>query len=321
MAGRHRTLRLFHQAAEQLFEFAAIDAQIGGLPYLLVEPGRALGKRELPRPHVRLRVRVHHEALGLDLLHRIRRRRLDPIDLVRQQRCRPRAGLRHRQQDDARDLRLPIGIPIVVVLDVLHPLARREGRHLEGARARRIGGERRPRLLGAIGRVADAGKRVILLLPMGRRGHEQVRQVDGEGVGLPGGQLDGVVIDLARRHQCRHAAHRDADLIGREMDRALVQHLIDVPDDGVGRESEPSWNLTPLRSLKTHLVLSAESTLHSVAMPGITTLGLSAEDKSHCVRASNSGMPVKRLPSKPWSGWPLVRGMSAAVMATRSVFS
>src|SRR6218665_597761 len=32
-------------------------------------------------------------------------------------------------------------------------------------------------------------------------------------------------------------------------------------------------------------------------------------------------MPVKRLPSKPWSGWPRVRGMSAAVIAMRSVFS
>src|SRR5918997_6996704 len=30
-------------------------------------------------------------------------------------------------------------------------------------------------------------------------------------------------------------------------------------------------------------------------------------------------MPVKRLPSKPWSGWPWVSGMSAAVMPMRSV--
>ena len=32
-------------------------------------------------------------------------------------------------------------------------------------------------------------------------------------------------------------------------------------------------------------------------------------------------MPVNRLPSNPWSGWPLVLGMSAAVMAMRSIFS
>ena len=37
---------------------------------------------------------------------------------------------------------------------------------------------------------------------------------------------------------------------------------------------EPSWKVTPGRSLKIHLVLSASSTFHSVARPGITTLGL-----------------------------------------------
>ena len=51
------------------------------------------------------------------------------------------------------------------------------------------------------------------------------------------------------------------------------------------------------------------------------TLGLSAEDRSHIVSASYMVRPVKRLPSKPWSGWPSVRGMSAAVMPIRSVVS
>ena len=32
-------------------------------------------------------------------------------------------------------------------------------------------------------------------------------------------------------------------------------------------------------------------------------------------------LPVKRLPSKPWSGWPSVRGMSAAVMPMRTTVS
>ena len=80
---------------------------------------------------------------------------------------------------------------------------------------------------------------------------------------------------------------------------------------------EPSWNFTPGRSLKIHLVLSASSTSHSVARPGMTTLGLSADDRSQAVSPSYIVMPVKRLPSKPWSGWPRVRGMSAAVMPMR----
>ena len=49
--------------------------------------------------------------------------------------------------------------------------------------------------------------------------------------------------------------------------------------------SEPSWNLTPWRSLNTHLVLSASETFHSVAA-GTSTLGLSAEERSQWVSAS-----------------------------------
>src|SRR5689334_17183038 len=67
-------------------------------------------------------------------------------------------------------------------------------------------------------------------------------------------------------------------------------------------KGEPSWKATPGRSLKVHFFLSASSTFHSVASPGITTLGLSAEDRSHPVKASYIVRPVKRLPSKPWSG-------------------
>jgi hypothetical protein len=49
---------------------------------------------------------------------------------------------------------------------------------------------------------------------------------------------------------------------------------------------DPSWNLAPERSLKTHFVLSGSSTFHSAARPGISTLGLSAEERSQWVKAS-----------------------------------
>ena len=84
---------------------------------------------------------------------------------------------------------------------------------------------------------------------------------------------------------------------------------------------EPSWKVTPGRSLKVHFFLSASSTFHSVESPGIITLALSADDRSHIVSASYIVRPVKRLPSKPWSGWPSVRGISAAVMPMRSTVS
>src|SRR5262249_29710119 len=56
----------------------------------------------------------------------------------------------------------------------------------------------------------------------------------------------------------------------------------------------------------------------SVARPAITTLALSADDRSHDVSPSYMVLPVKRLPSNPWSGCPSVRGMSAAVMPIRT---
>ena len=62
---------------------------------------------------------------------------------------------------------------------------------------------------------------------------------------------------------------------------------------------EPSWNLTPGRSLNVHFFLSVASTAHSVARAGINTLALSADERSHIVSASNIVRPVKRLPSKP----------------------
>ena len=77
------------------------------------------------------------------------------------------------------------------------------------------------------------------------------------------------------------------------------EKLADVGSIGAALTGEPSWNFTPERSLKTHLVVSLSSTFHSVARPGIRTLALSAEERSQCVSASNSGIPVKRLPSKP----------------------
>src|ERR1035437_6990344 len=44
--------------------------------------------------------------------------------------------------------------------------------------------------------------------------------------------------------------------------------------------AEPSWNLTPGRSLKVHLVLSLALTAQAVARPGISTLGAAALERS-----------------------------------------
>src|SRR3982074_2006506 len=54
---------------------------------------------------------------------------------------------------------------------------------------------------------------------------------------------------------------------------------------------EPSWKLTPGRSLKVHFFLSASSTAHSVARPGIMTLGLSADDRAPHLSAAYKVRP------------------------------
>ena len=50
----------------------------------------------------------------------------------------------------------------------------------------------------------------------------------------------------------------------------------------------------------------------------MTTLAFSADDRSQLVRPSYIVLPVKRLPSKPWSGCPTVFGISAAVIPIRT---
>ena len=198
MAGLERSGRRHHQAGEQAFlEAFAVDAEIGRLADADVVPRRAFDARELPRPDMRRFIGLELEAALLDLLDRVGCRRLDPVDLAGEQSCGAGVGLRHRQQHHLVDLGHARLVPIAVVLDQFEPLARRELRHLPGAGARGVPGERRPgglRFCLGVG----AFSLVIKRLPLGRAGHEQVGQVDRqEAVRLLGGQFHG-----QRRRSC-----------------------------------------------------------------------------------------------------------------------
>jgi hypothetical protein len=117
--------------------------------------------------------------------------------------------------------------------------------------------------------------------------HEQVREVDRQkGVGLRGRELDRHVVDLARRAQGRHARGGDADLARVEMRALLSSTFCTFQTTASALKSEPSWNLTPGRSRNVHLVLSASSTFHSVATPGMTPDGSFSFERSHCERLS-----------------------------------
>ena len=238
MAGRHRALRHFHQAVERALQLLAIDAQVGGVAHALVEPGRALGERELPRPDVRLRVGGDDEALVLDALDRIRRRVLDPVDLARQQRRRAGVGLRHRQQHDAVDLRRALGIPVGLVGDVLDALARpRTCAILNGPEPEASAANAAQACLARSALSAtEASASYFFCQCAGEAMNRLVR--------LIGRKLSGsLVVSSTVRSSIFLAETRfgmrddgDADLVGREVRRVLVEHLLDVPDDGVGLE-------------------------------------------------------------------------------------
>ena len=138
--------RRHHQTGEQaVLQAFAIDAEIGRLADANVVPGRAFDARELPRPDMRLLVGVDDEAALLDFCDRIRRRRLDPVDLAGKQRRGAGVRLGHRQQQHLVDLGNARLVPVIFVLHEFEPLARREARHLPGAGARGVLARTRPR--------------------------------------------------------------------------------------------------------------------------------------------------------------------------------
>ena len=238
MAGLEGAGRRHHQAGEQAVLAGLRDRRRDWRPCGRGCRSRASLRRARTATarHAAPRWSVIVEAALLDFRDRIRRRRLDPVDLAGQQRRGAGIGLRHRQQHHLVDLGNARLVPIVVVLDQFEPLARREVRHLPRAGARGVLGERGPgglrfRLgVGAFGRVKE-------LLPFRRARHEQIGEIDRqEAVRLLGGQFHRHVVDLARRGQRRHARGGDADLAGVELRRVLLQHLVDVPDHGVGIE-------------------------------------------------------------------------------------
>ena len=85
-------------------------------------------------------------------------------------------------------------------------------------------------------------------------------------------------------------------------------------------KSVPSWNFTPLRRWKIQIFLSAGSCSHFSARPGTSLTG-AVVVRSKAISPSKIGKPMKRMPSKPWLGMPLVVGISDAVMAMRRTFS
>ena len=162
-------------------------------------------------------------AGGLELRHRIRRRRLDQVDLAREQRVGAGQRLRHRDQDHLVDLGQPLLVPIVVVLAELGELARHEFCQLERTGAGRLFGKLVPVL-------------AELLILRGARDQEPEHLVGKEGIDRLGRDLDRAVIDLGVARHRRQAGLDLRALALVELRRLLVQHLVEIPDHGIGVE-------------------------------------------------------------------------------------
>ena len=203
------------------------------------------------------------EPGALQARHGIRRRHLDPVDLTRAQRGKPRRRLRHREQHHLVQLGHAILFPIAVVPAQRHADARLEFRDLERARAR--------------GRLGELGPR-SRLLELRRARIEHVGQHVGEVAERPRvGDLDRVVVDLAVARnegvaRLRDSAARRIELLG-----VLLVVAIEVPDRGVGVE------ITAVMEL--HALAQVEDPFRLVVGVLLPSLGQARPDVGQLVRA------------------------------------
>ena len=162
-------------------------------------------------------------AGGFELRHRIRRRRLDQVDLARQQRIGARQRFRHRDQHDLVGLRNPLLVPIVGVLREFGEFARHQFCQLERPGAGGLAGELVPVL-------------AELFILRGARDQEPEHLVGEEGIDRLGRDLDGRIVDLGVARHRRQAGFHLRALALVELRCLLVEHLVQIPDHRVGIE-------------------------------------------------------------------------------------
>ena len=238
---------LGHVAAEVALQLGTVQTQVGRFAHADVLPRRSFFKGELPGPQVRLGIGVKVKTLRLDLIDGVRRRGFNPVHLLRQQRRGTGVGLRQGDQHHFIHPGNAIFVPVVGVFIEDQLLTRHQLLQFERAATHRVGGEGGPRLFAARGAISHAGRhRVILLLPRRRRDDKQVGDVvRQQRIRFRGGQRHGVVVNFLCAGEGRHARQGVADLTRGVLRRRFIQHLIHVPDDGVGVHLRPIMKLHP----------------------------------------------------------------------------
>ena len=213
----------FGQTVHQANHRVAVDREIERLAQADVGPGRTRQNAQMIIPDMRRDVVDDLHAGGFELRHRIRRRRLDQIDLAGQQRIGARQRFRHRDQHDLVRLRNSLFVPIVGVLGQLGEFARHQFCEFERPGAGSLAGELVP---------------VLAEFFVLRRARDQEPEhlVGKEGVDRFGGDLDGGIVDFAvARHRRQAGLHLRA-LALVELRRLVVQHLVEIPDHRIGVE-------------------------------------------------------------------------------------
>ncbi len=181
-------------------------------------------------------------AGGFELRNRIRRRRLDQIDLTRQKRIGARQRFRHRDQHDLVGLRKALLVPIIGVFGQLGEFARHELGQLERAGAGRLAGELVPVL-------------AELFILRGARDQEPEHLIREERIDGLGGDLDRVIVDLGVARDRRQAGLDLRALALVELRCLVVEHLVQIPDHGVGVEFAAVVKLDALAQGKAPFLL------------------------------------------------------------------
>ena len=163
------------------------------------------------------------ELLRRELRHHVGRWRLDDVDLAVEQRVGARHRVGDRDQHDAIGLGNARLVPVGGVLHQIGTLARYQLVELERARARGLRG--------------DLGPVAAEFLPLGGAADQEPRQlVRKQRVDVLRGDLDSGIVDLLERGDRRNARAHLCALLGVELRRLVVQHLVEVPDHRVGVE-------------------------------------------------------------------------------------
>ena len=181
-------------------------------------------------------------AGGFELRHGIGRRRLDQVDLARQQRVGAGQRLRHRDQHDLVGLRHPLLVPIVGILAELGEFARNQLGQLERSGAGGLAGELVPVL-------------AELFILRGAGDQEPQHLVGEEGIDGLGRDLDGLVVDLGVARHRRQAGFHLRALPLVELRCLFIEHLVQIPDHRVSREVAAVVELDALAQGEAPLLL------------------------------------------------------------------